>query len=217
MANPADIRCRLCLVTPPAYDADAFAPRLADALAGGDVASLIITANGKDPTALQRAAEALVPIAEARGVASLIHNDTRVAARTKADGVHIDTGGEDLATALEAFRNKKIVGAGNARSRHEALELAELEPDYLFFGRLDGDTADAIFPAALDLAAWWSSVTVIPAIVMGGRKLASVDEAAANGIEFVALSSAVWDDPRGPAAAVAEVAERLAMVREPAA
>ena len=217
MANPADIRCRLCLVTPPAYDADAFASRLADALAGGDVASLIITADEKDPTALQRAAEALVPIAEARGVASLIHNDTRIAARAKADGVHVDTGREDLAAALEAFGKKKIVGAGNARSRHEALEFAELEPDYLFFGRLDGDTDDGIFPAALDLAAWWSSVTIIPAIVMGGRKLASVDEAAANGIAFVALSSAIWDDARGPAAVVAEVAERLAMVREPAA
>ena len=95
--------------------------------------------------------------------------------------------------------------------------MPKLEPDYLFFGRLDGDTADAIFPKALDLAAWWSSVTIIPAIVMGGRALASVDEAAANGIEFVALSAAVWDDPRGPAAAVAEVAERLARVREPAA
>jgi thiamine-phosphate pyrophosphorylase len=217
MTNPADIRCRLCLVTPPAYDAEAFAPQLANALAGGDVASLIITADGKDPNALQRAAELLVPIAEARGVAALIHNDTRIAARAKADGVHIDTGSEDLAAALEAFRNKKIVGAGNAHSRHDALELADLEPDYLFFGRLDGDTADGIFPAALDLAAWWSSVTIIPAIVMGGRKLASVDEAGANGIEFVALSSAVWDNPRGTSAAVAEVAERLAKIREPAA
>jgi len=216
MANPADIRCRLCLVTPPAYDAAAFAPRLADALAGGDVATLIITAPG-DPTALQEAAERLVPIAEARGVASLIRNDTRIAARSRADGVHIDTGAGDLAAALETFRNKKIVGAGNIHSRHEALELADAEPDYLFFGRLDGDVDDAIFPKALDLAAWWSAVTVIPAVVMGGRALASVEEAAANDIGFVALRAAIWDDRRGPAAAVAEVAERLAMVREPAA
>lgn len=217
MANPADPRCRLCLVTPPAYDAAAFAPRLADALAGGDVASFIISASIDDPASLQRVAEKLVPIAEARGVAALIHNDTRVAARTNADGVHIDTGREDLAAAMESLRKKKIVGAGNVSSRHDAMELAEVEPDYLFFGRLDGDMADAIFPKALELAAWWSQVTVIPAIVMGGRALGSVDEAAREGIEFVALSAAVWTDPRGPAAAVAEVAERLASVREPAA
>ncbi len=60
-------------------------------------------------------------------------------------------------------------------------------------------------------------MTIIPAIVMGGRAIASVDEAAANGIEFVALSAAVWDHPVGPGAAVAEVAERLARVREAAA
>lgn len=217
MANAADIRCRLCLVTPPVYAASTFAAQLSDALAGGDVASLIVSVPANDPMGLQRAAEMLVPIAEARGVAALIHNDTRVAGRTRADGVHIDTGPADIASALDALRNKKIVGAGGFHSRHEALEAGQAEPDYLFFGRLDGDTSDGIFPKALDLAAWWSSVTIIPAIVMGGSSLASVEEAAREGIAFVALSRAVWSDPRGAGAAVAEACERLANVREAAA
>lgn len=212
----AEVRTRLVLVTPPAYEAAAFASRLSDALAGGDVASLIITAGGADGAAFQKAAERLVPIAEARGVAALIHNDTRIAARTNADGAHVDGGRAAITDALDSFRGKKIVGAGNIATRHDAMELAEAEPDYLFFGRLDGDTADGIFPKSLDLASWWSEVTVIPAVVMGGREIASVDEARDAGIEFVALSSAVWDDPRGPAKAVAEVAERLARVAEPA-
>lgn len=213
MPNP-DVRTRLVLVTLPAYDAAAFAPRLADALAGGDVASLIITG---DAASLQRNAEALVPIAASRGVASLVLNDTRVAARTGADGVHVETGLADVRAALESVRKKKIVGAGNVPSRHDAMELAEGEPDYLFFGRLDGDSDDAIFPRALELAEWWAEVAVIPAIVMGGRAVASVDEAARAGIEFVALSAAVWEHAEGPAAAVAEVARHLASIVEPAA
>ena len=36
-----------------------------------------------------------------------------------------------------------------------------------------------------------------------------VDAAVAAGIEFVALGAAVWDDPRGPAAAVADANRRL--------
>jgi thiamine-phosphate pyrophosphorylase len=216
MAIAADTRCRLCLVTPAAYDIDAMSRQIADALAGGDVASLIVTGPTHDPASLQRAAEAIVPIAEARGVAALVHNDTRIAGRVKADGVHIDSGIEDVRQAVQAAGGKRIVGTGNVRSRHEALEMGELEPDYIFFGRFGGDTNDTIFPAALELAAWWSSVTVIPAMVMGGKTLASVEQAAANDIPFVALSSAVWLDPRGPGAAVAEAAERLA-VREPAA
>jgi thiamine-phosphate pyrophosphorylase len=211
MPSASDSRCRLCLVTPPAYEVEAFAPRLGDALAGGDVASLIITApNTTDAGSLQKAAERLVPVAAARNVAALVHNDTRVAARAQADGVHIDSGIADVETAIAALRGRKIVGASAGASRHEALEAGDLEPDYLFFGRLDGDTDAAIFPKALDLAAWWSSVTVIPAIVMGGAAIASVEEAAVQGIEFVALSSAVWNHPKGPSAAVADAVERLA-------
>jgi thiamine-phosphate pyrophosphorylase len=217
MANAAETHCRLCLVTPPDYDLVAFAPRLADALSGGDVASLILTAPRSDPESLQRAAEALVPMAIERGVATQIHNDVRVAQRTKADGVHIDTGVTDLRAAIDALRGRGIVGAGGLGSRHEALEAGECEPDYVFFGRLDGDRDDAIHPKARDLAAWWSSVAVIPAMVMGGRSLASVDEAAANRVDFVALASAVWSHPQGPGAAVASANERLAMTREAAA
>ncbi len=217
MANEADTRCRLCLVTPPDDDVASAARRLSQALSGGDVASLIIAGKADDPALLQRAAEALVPIAHARDVAALVHNDTGVAGRAQADGVHIDTGLDDLKAAVAALHPKRIVGAGGLTTRHDAMLAAEAQPDYLFFGRLDGDTGPGIFPKAFDLAEWWSSVAVIPAIVMGGNALASVEEAAAAGIEFVALSRAVWDDPRGPAAAVAEAAERLAAVREPAA
>jgi thiamine-phosphate pyrophosphorylase len=147
----------------------------------------------------------------------VVVSDGRVAARTGADGVHLETGAEDVAEARQALRNK-IVGAGNIQSRHDAMEIAEAEPDYLFFGKLDGDNGDQIFPRALDLAAWWSSVAVIPAIVMGGREIGSIDAAAASGIEFVALSRAVWEHPEGPGAAVSEAVRRLAeLAREPAA
>ena len=217
MANAKKIRCRLCLVTPPGAEPAGFGRALGHALAGGDVASLIITGDPADPSALQRMAETCVPVAAMRGVASFVHNDTRVAGRTNADGVHIDTGPADLAAAITALRPKRMVGAGGAATRHDAMALGEADPDYVFFGRLDGDTGDAIFAKTLDLAAWWAEVTVIPCIVMGGGTIASVTEAARAGIEFVALSRAVWGHPAGPGAAVAEAAALLAAATEPAA
>jgi thiamine-phosphate pyrophosphorylase len=206
-------RCRLCLVTPDDIDPDDLAPLVDDALAGGDVASVIITGEGER---LQRLAEAVVPRAQARGAAALVRNDTRIAGRVRADGVHVDTGIADLTAVSEKLRPKLIVGAGGLRSRHDAMVAGEANPDYLFFGRLDGDTGDDIFGKALDLAAWWSSVMVIPAIVMGGQTIASVETAAREGIEFVALSRAVFADPRGPAEAVEEANLRLGRVAETA-
>ncbi len=210
MANDITTRCRLCLVTPAGVDAKTFASRVADALSGGDVASLIIAADPADPAYLQRAAEAFVPLAQNAGAAAIVHGDTRVVGRTKADGVLIDSGPADLAAAVTALHPQRMVGAAGLTSRHEALAAGDAAPDFLFFGRLDGDTGDGVFPKVLDLAAWWSAVTVIPAIVMAGRSLVSVREAAAAGIEFVALARAVWDDPRGPGAAVAEACTHLA-------
>jgi thiamine-phosphate pyrophosphorylase len=206
-------RCRLCLVTPLRSEPAALPALVGAALAGGDVASLIIAVDPADPNVLQRTAEALVPIAAARGVATLIHNDTRIVGRTGADGVHIDSGAADLAAAVEALRRKKIVGAGGVRSRHEAMLAGESDPDYVFFGRLDGDTGAAIFEKTFELAEWWSSLFVIPGIVMGGNAIASVRQAAAAGIEFVALSRAVFA-AADPAEAVAEANRLLGEVPE---
>lgn len=203
---------RLCLVTPEGADPKAFGPVLAAALSAGDVASLIITA--EDSEHLRALAAALVPIAQAEGVAALIHNDAEIAKDVRADGVHLETGKAGLTAARSRLGRDAIVGAANLRSRHEAMSAGEADADYVFFGRLDGDTDAAIFPKALDLAAWWADLFEIPAIVMGGLSLSSVREASNAGIEFVALRRAVWEHESGPAAAVEEAVRLLSVPQD---
>ena len=202
--------CRLCLVTPSGAAPEGFAGILEEALSSNDVASLIITTDRDD---LASFAKDLVPIAQSHGVAALIHNDARVAEKTGADGVHIDDGSNDLATSVTA-RPNNIAGIGNLRSRHEAMLAGETDPDYVFFGRLDDDSAATIFDKALDLAEWWASLARIPAIVMGGASLLSVRQARDAGIEFVALRQAVWNHPPGAATAVAEANRMLSAEEE---
>jgi thiamine-phosphate pyrophosphorylase len=210
MAESNPIRTRLCLVTPPLREPRALAAMLSDALAGGDVASLIVSAGPASPEALQQIADLAVPIAQKRGVAAFVADDTRVAGRVRADGIHVDTGLADVKAAVARFHPKQMVGAGGAATRDEAMALGEAGADYLFFGRLDGDSGATIFARALDQASWWSAVTTVPAIVMGGNAIASVTEAAQAGIEFVALSRAIWDHPGGAGSAVAEACATLA-------
>jgi len=197
--------CRLCLVTPLGATPETVGAALEVALAGGDVAALIVTAS---PGELGRLAGAAVPAARAHGVAALIHNDREIALNTGADGVHIDHRRADLAAIVAALHPDRIAGIGNLTSRHDAMTAGEAQPDYVFFGRLDGDNGAAIFPKAFDLAEWWSALFEIPAVVMGGADLASVRQAVKAGIEFVALRRAVWEHPDGPGAAVA-AANRL--------
>jgi thiamine-phosphate pyrophosphorylase len=199
---------RLFLVTPQRIDVASFLPQLGEALSAGEVAAVLI--GGAPAGEMEALAAALVPVIQEKGVAALVADDTRLAGHVKADGVHIGSGLEDLKLAVESFHPKRIVGAGNIASRHAAMEAGEAGADYLFFGRPHGDTHDAPHPKALDLAEWWAELMEIPAVIMAGRTLESVGEAAATGAAFVALNDAVWSHPVGPGEAIRAAIATLA-------
>lgn len=200
MAETTD-RCRLVLITPP--DAGVgLAIALRAALAAGDVASLILPGYDLDDDTFQRLAETLVPIAQESGVAVIVAGDTRVAGRVKADGIHVE-GRAALAEAVERHAGRMMIGTGGAKTRDDALELGEQQPDYIFFGRFGYDNKPEPHPRNLALGRWWAEMIAIPCIVLGGGETDSVRAVAETGAEFVALSSAVFGEGRDPAAEVA--------------
>ena len=203
MTAPKD-RCRLVLIVPAHDDADHQAKTLEDALRGGDVASVIIPQYGLDDAAFQKLAETLVPIVQEAGAAALVAGDSRTASRVKADGLHVIGGADALSEAVESFSPKLIVGGGNADDRHKALEQGESNPDYMFFGKLEGDIKPEAHPKNMALGEWWASMIEIPVIIMGGSDVASVIPVAETGVEFVALRLGVFSHAGGPAQAVAE-------------
>jgi thiamine-phosphate pyrophosphorylase len=198
-------RCRLVLILPEGDDFDAAAKQLEEALSGGDVASVIVPQYGLDDQTFQKRAERFVEIIQEAGAAALISGDSRVAGRVKADGLHMAGPIADLGDAIEKFSPKLIVGAGGAADRHQALEIGELRPDYIFFGKLDGDIKPEAHPKNVALGEWWASMVEIPCIVMGGTDAASALVVAESGSEFVALRTAVFSTPEGAAKAVATI------------
>ncbi len=198
--TPAPDRCRIVLIASPRVPHE----RIRAALAGGDVASLILAADGLDEAAFQAFAERVVAPAQAAGVAVVIAGDSRIAGRVQADGLHVEGGKQELADAIERHQDRMMIGAGGARTRDDALELGEERPDYIFFGRFGYDTRPEPHARNLSLGAWWAEMIEIPCIVMAGSEIASVEAVAATGAEFVALSAAIFADGVDPAAAVAE-------------
>ena len=203
--STSEERLRLVLVMPETDDADAAARLIGEALRGGDVASVIVPQYGMDDTRFQKLAEKVIPVIQQAGAAALLAGDSRVAGRAKADGLHIAGGVEELGEAIEKHTPKLIVGGGNAQDRHRALEIGELQPDYIFFGKLDGDIKPEAHPKNLALAEWWASMVEIPCIVMGGTNAESALAIAETGAEFAALRLAVFAEPGRAASIVQEV------------
>ncbi|OYR29023.1 thiamine monophosphate synthase/TENI family protein [Brucella pseudogrignonensis] len=195
------------LVAPPLADGDALAKLLSAALSGGDVASVILDGGDLDEAAFQASAQKAVSVIQKNGAAAIILNDTRIAGRVGADGIHIEGKASELAEAIEKHTPKFIVGTGNLRDRHGAMEIGELQPDYVFFGKIGADNKPDAHPRNLALAEWWAEMVEIPSIAQAGNTIESVVEAAQTGADFVALGRAVFE-AEDPAKAVAE-ANRL--------
>ena len=205
-------RCRLVLVVPEELAKPA--SMLENALAGGDVASVIIHSSHEDEGTFQALCEELIPIAQNAGVAVIIANNTRVAGRCNADGIHLDlTGGDtglpELSEAVEKFGPAKMVGGGDVKTRHMALSLGEANPIYLFFGRLNSDIKPQAHAKMLALAEWWAQMVEIPGICMGGSALDSTIEVAITGVDFIALSSAIFSNEEGAEQAVRQTNQLL--------
>jgi thiamine-phosphate pyrophosphorylase len=203
---------RLFLITPPVSDSAAFAPRLTAALASSDVACVLLRTAGRNEGETKKIIRALAPLAQNRGVALLVEGDDQLAIRANADGRHVLGVGETLTTALKALKPDRIVGAGGVLSRDAAMTAGEAGVDYVMFG---GPGGLQRLKDVLERVAWWAEIFNVPCVGYA-HELADAGALAKAGADFIALGCAVFDDPRDPAAALADVAASLATTREKA-
>ncbi|HEY9078989.1 thiamine phosphate synthase [Magnetovibrio sp.] len=200
--------CQLYLITPPAFDPESFRPTFVEALEAGNVACVQLRLKAADggPASrdtVRRAADILMPEAQNRDVAFLINDDAELAAELGADGVHV--GQDDLsAKAARAIVGKDaIVGVTCHNSRHLAMEAAEDGADYVAFGAFyPTTTKDAKTKADPEILEIWSAMTQVPCVAIGGITLDNAQPLIDAGADFLAVVSAVWDHPTGPADAV---------------
>lgn len=202
-AARAEARCRLYLITPPSFDPGTFRDRLAEALDAGDVAAVQLRLKGADDDAIRRAADALRPVAQERGVAFLMNDRADLAVATGCDGAHLGREDGDLAAARRLLGPDRTLGATCHASRHLAMEAAEAGADYVAFGAFfptaTKDTAHRPDPEILRI---WSETTEIPCVAIGGITAENCAPLVRAGADFLAVVSAVWHHPAGPAEGV---------------
>ncbi len=199
-----DFRCRLYLITPPAFEPAAFAPVLADALAGGDVACVQLRLKGASDDQVLEAGRLLMPIVQDAGAAFIVNDRPDLAKALNADGVHVGQEDASYAEARRIVGPDSIVGVTCHDSRHLAMEAGEAGADYVAFGAVyPTTTKDAKTSAPLELVKWWGEVMTTPLVAIGGITVENAAPVIAAGADFIAVSAGVWSHPQGPRAAVA--------------
>lgn len=195
--------CRLYLITPPRLEPRAFADVLARALDSGGVASVQLRLKGAEDDEIRVAAQVLLPVAQSRDVAFILNDRPDLALETDCDGVHIGQKDAPYGEARLALGEDRIVGVTCHDSRHLGIEAAEKGADYVAFGAFfKTATKRPKSRAGIDILHWWNEVTTVPSVAIGGITPGNCLPLVQAGADFLAVSSAVWDYPEGPAAAV---------------
>jgi thiamine-phosphate pyrophosphorylase len=196
-------RCRLYLITPAKLEPDRFAGELHRALDAGDVASLQLRLKDVSDDDVRRAADALMPIARRFNVAFILNDRPDLARELDCDGVHVGQEDATYAEARAAVGRDAVVGVTCHNSRHLAMEAAEAGADYVAFGAFYATgTKVAKTHADQEILRWWSDLMVVPCVAIGGITIENAFPLIEAGADFIAVSSGVWSNASGPAAAV---------------
>jgi thiamine-phosphate pyrophosphorylase len=208
-AKPAPPRPvpRLYLATPLVDDASALIAGLPALLAGVDIAAVLLRLKPSDPRGMISRIKALAPGVQDSGAALLIEGNVELVARAGADGAHL-AGIDALQEALPTLKPDRIAGVGGLGTRHDSMTAGEVGADYVLFGEPDARGQRPSADAIAERLQWWAELFEPPCVGFA----ATFDEAtqfAAAGADFVLVGDLIWDDPRGPGAALMDAQQAI--------
>jgi thiamine-phosphate pyrophosphorylase len=211
-----DQSATLYLITPPRLeDPQAFAEELKAALDAGGADCVQLRLKDVDDDTVRRITHILRPVTQERDVAFVMNDRPDLARETGCDGVHVGQDDASYADARALLGPDAIVGVTCKDSRHLAIDAAEAGADYVAFGAFFGSTTKTTtVKASPDILDWWSETTSVPCVAIGGITPANCGPLVSAGADFLAVISAVWDHPDGPAAAMVDFREAISAAHD---
>ena len=198
---------RLYLATPEVDDPSALAASLPGLLAKADVAAVLLRLKPADPRSLISRVKVLAPAIQESGAALLLDGHFELAARSGADGAHL-TGIEAMQEALPTLKPDRIAGVGGLSTRHDSMIAGEASADYVLFGEPDARGQRPSADAVADRLQWWAELFEPPCVGFAASREEAYEFAGA-GADFVLVGDFIWNDSRGPAAALMDAEQAI--------
>jgi thiamine-phosphate pyrophosphorylase len=202
--------CQLYLISPPAFDPEVHARELEQALgAGGPVAAYQLRMKEAADDAVLATAVRLLPICQAHDVAFLLNDRADLAKAVAADGVHLGQSDGKVADARALLGHDAQIGVTCHGSRHLAMVAGEEGANYVAFGAFFETGTKAVeHRATPDILRWWTALSPIPCVAIGGITPENCRPLVEAGADFLAVSAAIWSAAE-PAAAVLAFAHAM--------
>jgi thiamine-phosphate pyrophosphorylase len=198
---------RLYLATPEVDDPSSLTSSLPDLLASADIAAVLLRLKMTDQRGMIARVKTLAPAIQNAGAALLLDGRVELVARAGADGAHVN-GLAALEEALPSLKPDRIAGVGGLATRHDSMAASEKGADYVLFGEPDAQGKRPSMDAVAERLDWWAELFEPPCVAYAGSR-DEAHEFVLAGADFILIGDAVWVDPRGAAAALAEIGEAI--------
>jgi len=169
--------------------------RVAQAIEGG---ATLVQYRDKSGDRAARLAQArvLAELCRAHGVLLIINDDTRLAADSGADGVHLGRDDDDPAAARRRLGAQAIIGVSCYDQWPRALQAVEQGVDYIAFGRFfPSRTKPLAVQASLDLIRRAKQQLAVPVAAIGGVTAQNGAQLVAAGADMLAVVQGVFAAP----------------------
>src|SRR3981081_3930347 len=198
---------RLYLATPDVDDPSSLLASLPGLLAKADIAAVLLRLKPTDQRTMISRVTAPAPATQRRRAALLLDGHVELVARAGADGAHL-TGIEAMQEALPTLKPDRIAGVGGLSTRHDSMIAGEASADYVLFGEPDARGQRPSADAVADSLQWWGGLFEPPCVGFAASRQEAFEFAAA-GADFVLVGDCIWNDSRGPAAALLDAEQAI--------
>jgi thiamine-phosphate pyrophosphorylase len=209
MLNPQHT-CGLYLISPESFILEEFVQQLKQAFSGGKIDVFQLRMKNTSDEKIIAACKVLIPICHANGAQFILNDRFDLVKKLGADGVHIGIEDGKIADARAAIGKNKVIGVSCYDDSDRAIDAAEQGADYVAFGAFyDTKTKIPRGRPQPEILKWWTQNSVIPCVAIGGIKYHNCEPLVKHGADFIAVVTAVWDDPEGAAHAVKKLNEAI--------
>lgn len=199
-------------MTPPQLVLSEFCKNLQKALevGGALITALQIRLKNPDETSaeeavIKEAVQAILPICQHYGVATILNDRPDWAQYWGCDGAHIGQKDMPIEKARALLGKDLMLGVTCHDSRHLAMDAAEKGADYVAFGAFyDSATKKSPHKPEPEILTFWSDIMEIPCVAIGGITAKNALPLINAGADFLCVSSAIWQHPQGVETATQE-------------
>ncbi len=192
----------LYVISPQSFKLKEFKAQLENAFSGGRIDVFQLRMKDAPESEIIEACRELMPLCHKYNTPFILNDYINLVNKTGADGLHIGIDDTNIEKARKELKNKTI-GVSCYGSVDRAMDQAEKGADYVAFGAFyETQTKTPRARPQPEILKWWVTNSTIPCVAIGGIKPDNCQPLIANGADFIAIVTGIWNDNESPAKAV---------------